>query len=330
MDWVTPSLAIGNWQDASDAESLAAAGIETVLQLYGPDPAPQACAVGGEFLQLAIVDARPLPTGPLGEGVRFIRRHLRAGRKVLVCCGAGMSRSPTFVAAYLHEEGMDLTAAYRLIQDRRRGILPHLELVRSLVEHYGAPVTAPEVLAALVKGKEAAPVDWVTERIAIGSMADALDHQRLAAEGVEAALQLYGHPREKVAFALPIEVLQLCVEDRRPLPEGSLREGVAFIRRQQVAGRRVLVCCGAGWSRSPVFTAAYLHEEGMPLDEAFRLIRAARPQVRPHRHLLASLVEIYGCTTPLAYDETGVAPAPSEPPTGASSSEPPDGEGVRG
>jgi protein-tyrosine phosphatase len=136
-------------------------------------------------------------------------------------------------------------------------------------------------------------VDWVTEGIALGGMQDALDFQRLEEEGVEAVLQLYGHEREKIGFVLPVDVLQLCVEDRRPLPVEALRQGVEFIRFHRLAGRSILVCCGAGISRSPTFAAAYLHEAGMDLREALRLIRSRRPQARPHREMLRSLAEFY-------------------------------------
>jgi protein-tyrosine phosphatase len=56
---------------------------------------------------------------------------------MLVCCGAGMSRSPVFVAAFFHEEGMELDAAFELIRERRPIIRPHPRLVRSLESHYG-------------------------------------------------------------------------------------------------------------------------------------------------------------------------------------------------
>ena len=142
-------------------------------------------------------------------------------------------------------------------------------------------------------------MDWVADGIAIGGIKDAIDFDRLEAEGVEAVLQLYGHEREQVYFVLPLDVLQLQVEDRRPLPPQRLRQGVKFIRLQRLAERRVLVCCGAGLSRSPTFVAAYLYEEGADLLEAFRRIRSRRPEVRPHRAMVRALVEYYRPEMPL-------------------------------
>jgi protein-tyrosine phosphatase len=142
-------------------------------------------------------------------------------------------------------------------------------------------------------------MDWVAEGIAVGGMKDAMDFELLESEGVEAVLQLYGQEREQIYFILPIDTLQLQVEDRRPLPPPLLRRGVKFIRRQRLAERRVLVCCGAGMSRSPSFVAAYLHEEGMDILEAFRQIRSSRPEVHPHRAMVRSLVDYYRPEIPL-------------------------------
>lgn len=89
----------------------------------------------------------------LTSGVVFIREQRALGRKVLVTCGRGMSRSPTLVAAYLHEEGADLGDAFRLILSRRACVLPHPELIRSLMEHYGLEVRPEILLADLVRAR---------------------------------------------------------------------------------------------------------------------------------------------------------------------------------
>lgn len=139
-------------------------------------------------------------------------------------------------------------------------------------------------------------MDWITDTLAIGGLKDLIDWSGLEDAGIESVLQLYAQEKERPEIPLPLEVLQLSVEDRRALPIRQLTQGVRFIRRQQAAGRPTLVCCGAGMSRSPVFVAAYLHEEGMELEAAFRLIRERRPIIRPHPRLVQSLEEHYGLT----------------------------------
>jgi protein-tyrosine phosphatase len=124
-------------------------------------------------------------------------------------------------------------------------------------------------------------------------MRDAIDFRRLQEAGIEAILQLYGAPRERIHFPIPVALLQLPVPDREPLDLDLLNEGVAFIRAQRAAGRLILVACGAGVSRSATFAAAYLHEEGLELLEALRQVLHGRPEARPHPELLRSLVERY-------------------------------------
>lgn len=65
-----------------------------------------------------------------------------------------MSRSVTFVLAYLHSEGMDLREAIRLITRRRKQALPHVILLQSLIECYGADLTPGELLATLLKERK--------------------------------------------------------------------------------------------------------------------------------------------------------------------------------
>jgi len=155
MDWVAEGIAIGGWYDAQDHRALEEAGIRAVLQLYGPDSCPEGFPFAQAVGQIRVLDAAPLPPELLRQGVEFIREQRREGRAVLVCCAAGLSRSPTFVAAYLHEEGMDLTEAYASIRARRGGIIPHPELVRSLIEHYSLATSPRELLGALLRRKKA-------------------------------------------------------------------------------------------------------------------------------------------------------------------------------
>ena len=58
-------------------------------------------------------------------------------------------------------------------------------------------------------------------------------------------------------------------------------------------GQPVLVFCGHGVRRSPLGAAWYLHrEEGLSLDEAYRRIKAVRPQVEHAREWLGNADEL--------------------------------------
>ncbi len=151
MDWITDDLAlagVGDWP-----ASFPEAGIEAVLQIYWPDaenpPVPD-CA---EVLHLPFDDGKPVASEILRRGAALIREQRARGRKVLVTCGRGMSRSPTVLAAYLHEEGAGLEEAFRTLLACRACVLPHPEMVQSLVECYGTRERAEVVLAGLVRAR---------------------------------------------------------------------------------------------------------------------------------------------------------------------------------
>jgi protein-tyrosine phosphatase len=76
-------------------------------------------------------------------------------------------------------------------------------------------------------------------------------------------------------------------------PLALIGECTEFIHAQLREGRRVLVHCAAGISRSCVIGAAYLYECGMSLDEAIALIRSKRPIVDPAPLLLRALRDYY-------------------------------------
>jgi hypothetical protein len=116
------------------ADHLRSEGFRHVLKLYEGEP---------YFLpyfttfELPVRDAMYLPRNQLTRGVKFIRRHVDWGDPVLVMCKMGISRSSTFVLAYLLERGCDLEAAYSLLVSQHPIARPHSYLWQSLIEHYG-------------------------------------------------------------------------------------------------------------------------------------------------------------------------------------------------
>jgi histidinol-phosphate aminotransferase len=65
------------------------------------------------------------------------------------------------------------------------------------------------------------------------------------------------------------------------------------MRAARAKGTPVLVFCGHGVRRSPLAAAWYLHRaDGLPLEEAFARIRAARPQVEEPKEWLANAAEL--------------------------------------
>jgi hypothetical protein len=94
-------------------------GIRSVLKLYDGEPEwPSDFAVCDN----AINDGVFIPKDVLDYGVTFVRDAIETDRPVLVVCGLGISRSATFVLAYLVESA---TISIALLKSfARRGRRP--------------------------------------------------------------------------------------------------------------------------------------------------------------------------------------------------------------
>lgn len=132
MEFVAPSLAVGSMLDASDEGCRRRNGIDAVLSLLDVN----FCACE-HHTTISILDREPLSSIAIAGATAFIDQQLRAGRKVLVHCLMGLSRSPTITAAYLHEyAGMGLGDALAWVSKHRPAAEPHPTLVDSLYRHY--------------------------------------------------------------------------------------------------------------------------------------------------------------------------------------------------
>ena len=108
-------------------------------------------------------------------------------------------------------------------------------------------------------------MDWITDRIAIGSWDEATP---MGAHRLDLRL-IPDHS------AIPLEVFRLAI--------GLIDEALS-------RGENVFVHCIGGVSRSPVIVAAWLvRREGMSVNGALSLIRNHRPSIEPHPEQLRSL-----------------------------------------
>ena len=100
MDWVTDRIAIGNIEDAMDAEGLRAAGVSAVLCLNG---FPR--SLGGQgfaWTNITLIDGPGNSVADVREAINSLQR-LASEHLVLVHCAEGVSRSAFVVACYLAE-----------------------------------------------------------------------------------------------------------------------------------------------------------------------------------------------------------------------------------
>src|SRR5215471_2766617 len=102
MDWITESIAIGNYLDAENEELRVTSGIRSMLCLNG-----KWRGASPESLQLDALDTYDLKDGPGNDPDIFRRTVESVGRlsklhpKLLVQCHAGRSRSVIVVTAHL-------------------------------------------------------------------------------------------------------------------------------------------------------------------------------------------------------------------------------------
>jgi len=132
---ILPYLLIGNQRDAASKERLTELGVTHVLNVTAHLPL--------HFEDDGITYMR-LPASDSGsqnlkqyfsEAIRFIESAQASNGKVLVHCQAGVSRSPSIVAAYLIARSRKtLSEAFSFIKDRRPIVAPNINFMGQLLE----------------------------------------------------------------------------------------------------------------------------------------------------------------------------------------------------
>jgi protein-tyrosine phosphatase len=136
MQQIRPWLYIGKYSETLNAGLLQRAKIRAMLQL-----AEAVKQTGIESLYLPVDDGVPMQTGALANGVAFVRSEYAQGNRVLVACGAGISRATTFaIAALKEEENLSVADAFSEIIKHHPNGMPHPVLWESLCKFYGEDV----------------------------------------------------------------------------------------------------------------------------------------------------------------------------------------------
>jgi protein-tyrosine phosphatase len=124
------------------------AGITSILKLYYHIPDwPDDFLVCNNPLR----DGEFIPQAVLQRGVSFIKEQVDAGQAVLVLCVAGISRSSTFVLAYLIERGYHSRDAWRLLHSRHIRAMPLPLMWQSLLTHYDLPYTVRDTYEWMIE-----------------------------------------------------------------------------------------------------------------------------------------------------------------------------------
>jgi len=139
-NWVITDVAVGNIKAGSDLAHLKQIGISVIVCVV--PQLPHGLEVykqqGFALLHIPIDDSPEVDIGRWFDGASdFIMAHRLMGRKVLVHCHAGMSRSVSLVCAFLMNlcRWDDVKALY-WIRDKRPCIHVNPGFLRQL-SHYG-------------------------------------------------------------------------------------------------------------------------------------------------------------------------------------------------
>jgi protein-tyrosine phosphatase len=152
-DHVVDGVYIGGERAIDHVPELRTAGIKHVLKLYFDE------SDGDQWPDDFIICYNPLNDGQfvlpetLQRGVSFIKERVAAGEPVLVMCAAGISRSSTFVLAYLLERGYALRDAWQLLKEHHPEARPLPAMWLSLIVHYRLPHQVEEVLGWILDGR---------------------------------------------------------------------------------------------------------------------------------------------------------------------------------
>ena len=136
-------------------------------------------------------------------------------------------------------------------------------------------------------------LDWVTPELAVGGAFATAAIPQLAAEGVEAVIDLRSEDRDD-ADALAragIGFLHLPTEDHCALSLADIDAGVGFARAGRAGGRRLLVHCREGIGRSVTLALCILIDAGVEPLEAMRQVKDRRYWASPSPAQFDALAE---------------------------------------
>jgi len=131
MDKVADRIFVGTESDAGDKSLLRKHGVDTVISLTHSNP-----DTGNVTrLDVPMIDGPQNDSEVFAQAVSEVIEHRKSGRKILIHCSAGASRSPSVAAAAIsHLTEKDLNEAFNQIIECRSEVEPHDALVRQAVK----------------------------------------------------------------------------------------------------------------------------------------------------------------------------------------------------
>lgn len=129
----------------------------------------------------------------------------------------------------------------------------------------------------------------ITPNLYVCGQHDARGLEALKTWGITGIVNLRQEFDDQKAGIAPECYLHLPTEDNTAPSQEHLRQGVDFIKSEIERGGAVYIHCGVGVGRAPTLAAAYLVSIGMTPENAWQMIRRARPFIWPNRRQIASV-----------------------------------------
>jgi dual specificity MAP kinase phosphatase len=120
VDQITDQLYVGGFIDVHDWAALYEVGVTVDVNLQAEREDRFGAFPPDGYLRLPTLDHGVPDPEALERGVAYVQEALRAGRKVLIHCHAGMGRSALLCTAVLVAEGNSTDEAWRIVKSKRR------------------------------------------------------------------------------------------------------------------------------------------------------------------------------------------------------------------
>lgn len=168
-------------------------------------------------------------------------------------------------------------------------------------------IEAYDQFQRLIRGAPTERYSQIAPGIHVGGQFNANGWPILQSRGVTAVVDMryeYGDAKHGLA---PERYLYLPTVDNTAPSLEHLQQGINFIHDELARGGEVYIHCWEGVGRAPTMAAAYLVSTGMKPREAWGMIKAIRPFIRPSLQQLEQLdrlAQVYAVPThrPLAED----------------------------
>jgi protein tyrosine phosphatase (PTP) superfamily phosphohydrolase (DUF442 family) len=128
--------------------------------------------------------------------------------------------------------------------------------------------------------KDSTPLYWLTYHLAIAPQPWRHEWQAIHAAGIRCVVDLRSQTQDDTAAltSLNMTFRHLPIVDGEATEQATLLELTDWILEQQASQGPVLVHCREGRGRSAMVGCAVLIRMGVPLSEAYRVVRHARGQ----------------------------------------------------